>query len=590
MSSTFGGLETAKSGLSVAMANLNVTGHNIANVNTAGYTRQRLLTSAKDPAESTYLISQFYNKQIGQGVEIIEIQQIRSSYLDQQYRDLNSSYSYSENRTQALTYLEGLYNELDEESGLTSSIENYFSSLNTFSSDTSSEEYRTNVQQQALSMTQTFNNVYQEMVDLWNDQNDSISTTAQEINAIAEKLTQLNDSISSYERTGEKANDLRDERNLILDELSGLVNITFGNNVDNPSMTDVRIGGINLVVGTDANLIEIDSASNHASEIDTLTAEIAQINSDISSGLITAADGQIQIADLASQLENYVDVTLSANTGNADLTDVSFAGVSVVTGLNVMNIEDAAAVSLPAWIELNRNQLTLDGNGLSIEDGTLTGGQLYASMEMITEDGANNSGIPYYMEQLNNLVRNISENINTIHSNGWSYPDGAYVSTTGINFFEVPTATDALGNVVDDYSQLSAGNFTLSDEVFNSVFNIAGSSEIVSLNGSVTETGNNTIALQLFNDLGNNGYFSDLNSIVGYLAIALDTSESVLDTKEALINSVDTQRTSISGVSLDEETTNLIVFQQTYNACARMVTTIDEMLDTMINNMGLVGR
>lgn len=590
MSSTFGGLETAKSGLSVAMANLNVTGHNIANVNTAGYTRQRLLTSAKDPAESTYLISQFYNKQIGQGVEIIEIQQIRSSYLDQQYRDLNSSYSYSENRTQALTYLEGLYNELDEESGLTSSIENYFSSLNTFSSDTSSEEYRTNVQQQALSMTQTFNNVYQEMVDLWKDQNDSLSTAAQEINAIAEKLTQLNDSISSYERTGEKANDLRDERNLILDELSGLANITFKNNEDNPSMTDVRIGGIDLVVGTDANLIEIDSASSHASEIDALTAQLAQINSDISSGLITAADGQIQIADLASQLENYIDVTLSANTGNADLTDVSFAGVSVVTGLNVMNIEDAAAVSLPAWIELNRNQLTLDGNGLSIEDGTLTGGQLYAYMEMITEDGANNSGIPYYMERLNNLVRNISENINTIHSSGWSYPDGAHVSTTGINFFKVPTVTDAFGYIVDDYSQLSAGSFTLSDEVFNSVFNIAGSSDIVSLNGSVTETGNNTIALQLFNDLGNNGYFSDLNSIVGYLAIALDTSESVLDTKEALINSVDTQRTSISGVSLDEETTNLIVFQQTYNACARMVTTIDEMLDTMINNMGLVGR
>ena len=106
----------------------------------------------------------------------------------------------------------------------------------------------------------------------------------------------------------------------------------------------------------------------------------------------------------------------------------------------------------------------------------------------------------------------------------------------------------------------------------------------------MTETGNNIIALELFNDLNSSNYYGKLNSIVGHLAIAIDSSRSILDTRESLINSVDRQRTSISGVDLDEEATNLIVFQQSFDACARIITTIDEMLNTMINNMGRVGR
>jgi len=590
MASTFGILETAKSGLTASMANLNITGHNIANANTVGYTRQRVITSAKETDNSVYLIRQTPDNKVGQGVEVTGIEQIRSSYLDQQYRDLNSSFSYSEYRTQALTYLEGLYDEIEEDSGLTTSMENFFSALSTFSADTSSEEYRTNVQQQALSMTQNFNNVYQEMVDLWSDQNDSISTAAQEINSIAEELTELNEAISSYERSGEAANDLRDERNLLLDKLSGLVNITYYNNDENASMIDVQIGGADLVTGTTANKIEISNASEHTTEIDALTAQIAQVNADISGGSKTSAVGQAEIDGLMTQLGAYADATKSVNGNNADLVDVKVNGVSLVIGTTPTSIQDAAAGDLNAFIALNRNNLTLDTVELSIEAGTVTGGQLYANMQMITEDSATASGIPYYMTQLNALAQKMAENINTIHAGGFTYPDGTSGSVDGINFFDVPTVTDAGGVVSEEYSLITAGNFTISDKVLESVFNIAGSSALVTLNGSTPETGNNLIAEAISKDLNDSGYYSKLNSIVGHLAIALRTSKSIVDTKQSLINSVDTQRTSISGVSLDEETTNLIVFQQSYNACARVVTTIDEMIDTMINNMGLVGR
>jgi flagellar hook-associated protein 1 FlgK len=74
------------------------------------------------------------------------------------------------------------------------------------------------------------------------------------------------------------------------------------------------------------------------------------------------------------------------------------------------------------------------------------------------------------------------------------------------------------------------------------------------------------------------------------LAIAANTSESIMDTKQSLLASVDTQRKSLSAVSLDEETTNLIIFQQSYNAAARIISVLDDMLNTMINNMGITGR
>ncbi|MGI5935639.1 MAG: flagellar hook-associated protein FlgK [Oscillospiraceae bacterium] len=583
MASTFGGLETAKSGLVAARTSIDVTGHNIANANTVGYTRQRVLTSAREPGQGTYLISQFYNKRVGQGVDILEIQQLRSSYLDQQYRILNGDYMYSDKRVQSLTYLEGLFNELDEESGLTTSIENFYSALNVFSSDTSSLEYRTNVQQQALGMIHNFNVVYDEMKDLWHNQNDSISVAANRINAIAKELKYLNEAIASYERSGQPANDLRDERNLLLDELSGLVNITYAVNSDNPSMIDVKIGGLSLVSGSTFNQIEINSLSSRIEEINGFAKDIADLNKKLLDDSLTDPERtalQDEIQEKINQFKTAFDkygITTAENPQNSMLTDVSFNGVLLVSGSNVCDTVDTL-------IQFNRNYLTLYGNELSIEAKTVTGGQLYSHMEMITGEEANSPGIPYYMKQLNLLAQDIARTINEVHKTGWTYPYGGNESTDNINFFYVPS-----DGGMENYDLITAGNFALDGKILESAYNIAGSAKKVDLSSGSTETGNNEVARRLLNTINDGNFFGKLNSIVGHLAIEIDSSRSILDTRESLINSVDKQRMSISGVDLDEEATNLIVFQQTYAACARVVTAIDEMLSIMINNMGRVG-
>ena len=578
MLSTFGAFESARSGLSVAMQQLNVTEQNIANVNTEGYTRQRLLTSAKEPGSSAYLIAQLNKTNVGQGVTATGIQQIRSSYLDQQYRNLNTGYNYSSNRSDALKYLTGLYNELNDDSSMSIAISGFFSALNTFTSDPSSQEYRTNVQQKAASMTESFQNVYEEMQSLWEDQNGSMEATAIQINSVAEKLADLNDLIAKSVQAVGTANDLEDQRNLLLDELSGYANITYSKNASNPNMINVSIGGLALVTGNTFNQIGVDSASDHQADIDTLLTQIAGYNSD---PVANAAD----LTAAQAQLQAYGNFTFTTNgTGG---TDVALGGAALVSETSATTVGAAAGGNLSTWVELKRNNLTLAGSALSIESGTLTGGKLYSSMELAVSQSDTSPGIPSYMKQLNTFVQDMAKNINTIHQSGWTYPDGSTASQTGINFFKVPSHVDGTGTTVYDYDKLNAGSFALSDEVAQSVFNIAGSSAQIVLSGDSPESGNNIIASQLSKDLTISQYKDKLHSIVLNLAIASNTSDSILSTRKSLLGSVDTQRQSISAVSLDEETTNLIIFQQAYNAAARVITTLDDMLNTLINKMGI---
>ena len=601
MSSTFGILEAAKSGLSVSMENLKITGHNIANANTVGYSRQRLVTSAKE-MNASYLLRPVTNEQVGQGVEVLDVQQIRSSYLDDQYRDLNSGYSDSDATTQALTYLEGLFNpELSDGEGLTGAVESFFSALNTFTSNTSSEENRIAVQKSAEGMTQDFNLVYQEMESLWNDQNDSISTDAQEVNSIAEKLADLNDSIASYERRGDTANDLRDERNLLLDTLSGYADITYSNNTDNPSMVDVKIGGASLVTGETASKLVVSSKADHADEIDGVTQHIADLNVQIAAETdsATISDLQNQIADEVDTLKNTYNLSDLTTAANGSMVDVSYGSTTLVSGTSSSGIADAVQSDITTWADFNKNNLTLVespavSTEISIEAGTITSGSLYAHMNMVSSIDSDKPGVLYYMDRLNSLARSMAQNINEIHLKGFSYDSDGQADTTnstsGHYFFQVGTSVDGSGNVTEDYSKITAGNFALSNDIEDNIWDIAGSSEQVYSDGTQMNSGNSEVATSLYQDLANSGYYGKINSIVGHLALALDTSQNLLDAKQSLLTSADTQRTSVSGVSQDEEATNLIMYQQSYTACARVITAIDEMLDTMINNMGVVGR
>lgn len=526
MGSTFRGLETGKSGINVAMLNMEVAGQNIANADTPGYTRQRVIQVAKAPPGSRYVVSQVYNKMAGQGADILGIQQLRSEYLDMQYRNLNSTRNYYESRSQAMDYLTGVLNELDEDASISNRLDAFASAMSRLAEEPSSEEYRLNLQQSGVSLTETIGYVYDEMVDLARSQAENLDTTAQAINMNAVKIAALNTAIASYERTGQSANELKDERNLLLDQLAGLVNIEYKVSDQNESMVDVSIGGVALVTGRDANQIDIQPA---------------------------AAPNDI--------------------TGITSYT-LTLGGVE----LHSKYTGDPA-------------------------DANVTGGELFSQMEMLENATETNPGIPYYVSRLDDLAQTIAKTVNNIHAEGYTYPDAenGHVSQTGIFFFEVPLvdSTDDDGNVildangnpvkVPDYSQVTGGNLSLSKAVRDSVWNIAASDKLVDLNAATTNSGNAIKILEIQNAFESGEVYGTLNSFVVHLGIAANACDGLLHTTESLINSVDNQRDSISSVSLDEEATNIIMYKQSYNAAARVISSIDEMLDKLINGTGRVG-
>jgi flagellar hook-associated protein 1 FlgK len=497
MSGLFYGLQIAKTALAVSQKAINLTGHNISNANTAGYTRQRLIVQAIDASYPHSKISQVNKGAIGGGVSVTMVDQIRSDYLDRQFRNQNTKLGYWQTRADELEYIETVINELSD-SSISTAMADFFDSLSDLAADPSSKEIRTTVQQNALKMTETFNQYYDQLVDLQNTYNDSMKLTVDDINGLLNGITSYNQQIFAYELSGEKANDLRDKRNLLLDQLSGLINITCS-----------ETSGGQLVVSCDG----VDLV-NHTT--------------------VTLLEARPELTGEVSGEPGYYEIYLGSSS-----TVFSYSG-----------------------------------------------GKLQAFKDLRDSTAVDNIGVPRILQSLNTLAQSIAEQFNAIHSTGYTMPYGATASQTGINLFDVPSG---------DYSLITAGNFALSAEVLDNVFNIAASSELIDLTAANTQAGNNIIALAMVTLSASKGlpgvdnFENYLKSTVVEVGIESATSKKNADSQQTIMDNISERKQSISGVSLDEEMIQLVSYQHSYSAAARVLTAIDEALDVLINRTGRVG-
>ena len=495
MRSTFYGFEIAKTGVFAAQRYIDLTGHNIANANTVGYSRQRLVLDNAEIATGGAKVLEVIRGYSGTGVRTQGVEQLRNAFLDRQYRNEYGSYEMWNARSEAMTYIEDLFNESGE-SGLSKSISSFFSAAHKLTENPESKEYRTNLMQNALLMTDDFKHLATQLVEKQAEQNEAVRVSAIQINDIANNIADLNNQIFRYELSGEAANDLRDKRNNLLDELSGIADITYTE--DDDGMLTVELGGVELVNRLTATTI------------------------------------------------NYAATTPNPIAGQANLYTLTWD----------------------------------DGTGTPV---TVTTGKLRSYMDMRDGDSAADIGIPYIMHKLDTLSSTIATEVNAIHNAGYTLPDASNGNTSvnGVDFFNEPA-----GGV-------TALNFTLDAAITASVFNIAASGNQIT---DDTLRGDNTNAVKL-DELQNKIDIAGIGSIEGYLKgfvaeLGVETSHTakMLEGEQTLIKSLTNQRTSVSGVSIDEEMTNLIKFQQSYAASARVITTIDEYLDVLINKMGIVGR
>lgn len=539
MASTFHGIETARRSLLTQRAALETTGHNIANANTEGYTRQRVNMQASIPMEAYGAMRSLNPGQLGTGVEFTSITRIREGYLDTQFRNENSALGSWTIQSEVLSKLEGIVNE-PSDTGLRKVMDNFWKSWSDLSKDTESVTARQVVKQNALALTDAFNQTAKQLGDLGKDLTTNIATKGKEMQSYMDSIVDLNRSISRIESLGDNANDLRDQRDLLTDKLSKIVGITVSED-DATGYYNINIKdaagqpGAALVAGLEATDLQADVAVPDG-EVSPLEGILSAATSGEVHGMFQARNLYVQ--DYQGQLNDIVNTMVNGNT----------------------QVNVPAGSSFPEGVTLLSDVTLKDGTTLTAGQAFPKGGVIAADTE-ITVAG-----------------------MNGLHQLGFT-TDGT--STPGVPFFTIGSSAN------------SAATITLNASIAGDASKIASSIRLDASGNAVK--GNNGLALMIANlkdskfapttSGGAPATIGDkYGAMVGQLGIQAQEAARKTSNAEALATQVDTNRQSVSGVSQDEEMTNLVKFQQAYNASARFMTTYDEMLDKLINGTGTVGR
>jgi flagellar hook-associated protein 1 FlgK len=236
------GLEIGKRALLAQQLALNLTGHNIANVNTPGFTRQQAIMTSNLPLTMPFGI-------VGTGVDVSEIRRVRSLFIDQQMRGETQKLGKWSFLNQTWSQIESIFSE-PEDTGLSAVMDQFWSSWQDLANNPQSEAARVTVREQASILVNSFHHLSTQLSDLRDSLDESIAKMVTQINSLASQITDLNQSISTAELTGNTANDLRDRRDFLVDQLSQLVDV---------SVLEQPTGAITVYIGS---MALVESASN----------------------------------------------------------------------------------------------------------------------------------------------------------------------------------------------------------------------------------------------------------------------------------------------------------------------------------------
>lgn len=474
MSSTFGSLNASLTGLTAARQSSAITGQNVANAGTEGYTRQRVQTSAVGPVAQTGLFAS--GPTAGQGVSIDAINRLGNSFLDTRVRATASDAGYSAARAEALLKLEDIMQEPGE-NGLSAKLQDVWAAWQNVANDAGEAAPGSVLLEEAGALTAQLSHGYAQIESQWSLQRKQLDSLTAELNAVASQVAELNGRIRSALNAGSPASELMDQRSV-------------------------------------------------------LTGSIASL-----------AGGEVRDAD-----DGTLEVLIG---GNAIVSGDSSRPVQLTGGYRM---QDAAAAPVQLeWAHRPGTPITLAG-------GTIGG----ALSVLAPAENGKGGEIAEAAASYNTFAVTLAAAVNSVHRKGQT-PDG----TTGLDFFTFhPDLPPALGLTVvpKDVSGIAAGT--------------PGSG-------------------------GRDGSVADAISQIGVAPSSPDALWAGFVTKLAVTARTDVQRSELAAtanasavtmqlssasVDLDEESVNLLTYQHAYQANARVMTAIDEMLNVLINQTGLVGR
>jgi flagellar hook-associated protein 1 FlgK len=453
------GLEIARKALSSYQLALNVYGNNIANVDTPGFSRKRPVFGEAEAVQIPL-------GRIGLGVDTRTLERMRDIYLDAAYRRENTAYARYESLDQCLSEVEMAFTE-PSDTGLGDVLRDFWDAWQELANQPESATSRSYVVSRATSLCTTLGHMSSQLTRMRENIDSEVEGIVGDINSLARRIADLNGRIVESEVSGNEASDLRDKRDLLIDELSGLVEIQVFETDDGSA--SIRMGSETLV----------------------------ERKTVVSLGTSVRGDNNVAVTD----------VTLGKS-----------------------------------------------GRVVQVTGGRL-GGLIYGR----------DVTVPGYLARLDEIARTVVEEVNNLHRTGFDANGSA-----GGDFF--------------DPQGVTAASIAVLDAVRTDTNLIAASADGAAGNG---RTALAVADLRLAGVFGNEGASSEeyYASLIADLGIEAERAAENKEAENLLLSEVNTRRESVKGVSLDEEMTNLVASQHAYQAAVKLVTVIDDLMQTLMTTL-----
>jgi flagellar hook-associated protein 1 FlgK len=628
MTSTFLPFEIGKRAVNAHQQALNITGHNLANLNTEGYSRQRVELSASDPLYLPGLNREQTPGQIGQGVNVERIERLRDQLLDRRVVAQAGGEGYWAARDPYIREMERMYLE-PEKNSVRGKMDQFWLAWQELSIHPTDNAPRMAVLERGNTLVAGIHERYNGLKKLQDQTEEDIRLTVGTINEITTQIAGLNLDIQKIKAQGDNPNDLLDRRDLLVDKLSSLMNISV--DTQDPDEFMVHTAGIILVQGGIGRKfdLELNTETGYSDILWHDTRENLEFRSGDHGGslgaLVDLRDHTIreEIQILDNMTMNFVGLInevhqkaygINGVTGQSFFTEHPF-----VTNVNGNYDRDGDGEYDSSYVFRVSGTNVLEERAQIGLEGTIT---------LSSSDGARR--ISYYptdtvadvITRINNSGSEVTARLNRdgfltmkgTPSENWDHPDfvirhiedsGHFLTgyagllnapgAEGAYDWEGADAVAALRGESTDWETAPIAHPSGWVEVNPALIHDPGSVAAgFGANGRAANPGNGEAAMAIasirntevmvgqfrtFDD-----YFADSVGRIGLLGAQ---SNMELNTQNDIMKYLNEMRQSVSGVNMDEELTNMLKFQHGYSAAARFITTVNSMLDILINRMGV---
>ena len=624
MGSTFSGIELGKRSIMANTDAITTAGHNISNANTEGYSRQRVQIKEFDPLYKPDLERLERPGLIGQGVDVKSIERIRDELLDKRIIAQANQESYWDTRSKYYTMIEQIYNEPDDISVRTN-MDKFWESWQELSINPESKAARQAVVTRADTLTESIKQRWESLQGVGDLINGDIYSTVKQVNSYTKQIAAINSEIVRTRAMGDNPNDLLDRRDLLVDKLSKLINVTTDQRDNDEFM--VHVDGKILVQGSISREIGFKLRNDNSGYEKLIWADTG--NDAVFSGGTLGALVELRDVDIRSEIQSLNTMTMNF----ADLVnDVhrNAVGANKVTGLNFFTqhpfventngnfdrngdgeLDTSFVFRISGTNELElQQQVGIEGvmtfNGT---DGNVQVPYFHTDTveTVIARINNSTSEVKAYLDKNNHLVlksttAQSTENpdfvIRHIEDSGYFLAgysgvlaargeEGAYDfnQADAVNAL-VGGAQFAVAPVFNPSAYIEVNQVIRNDvmSVAAGYMDAAGRAptgdgraavEIAAIRNSSVMVG----GMKTFDD-----YFADSVTNVGLKG---EQAETNLLSQNAIMDDLRNLRDSISGVNIDEELAEIMKFQHGYNAAAKFITVWDSLVDTIINRLGV---